>query len=369
MPLLPDQENLLGQVIKASQDGAYDALLISGDLFDRSLPSEEAVLLWSLFLRELHAACPKLPLLVISGNHDSAARVAYASDALSLVKIHVRGGAGQIEVPVELTSASGEKVQIWLIPFLWAGDLDAGEKDAELRFRTQEETLAAAIKLIEGHQDPDAIQVALSHCFSQGGEASDSERVLVGTATHVHPSLFSSFDYVALGHLHRPQKISERIWYSGSILPYSFSEANDAKCLLEVTLRKGQPPVVEMQPLSFPRPMQRLSGALSELLDDPKFSTAENSFVEITLRQADAGKNPFSLLKQRFQYLLHLRYASDDLEGEALEGHLSEIKRGEDLFADYRRFASDLGLSPEDAEARATLVKELMRSSERKAEA
>lgn len=352
-PLLDDQRQILGRIVEQCRTGGYDALAISGDLFDRSLPSEDAVRLWSAFLRDLRAACPALPLLAIAGNHDSAARVAYAADALALAGIHVRGGAEGLEVPVALTAAGGQRLQAWLLPFLWAGDLDGGD-GAPRAARTQEATLAAALDRIRPGQDPEALQLVLAHCFARGGQASESERVLVGTATDVDAALFEGFDYVALGHLHRRQRVGARAWYPGSPLPYAFSEAGDPKGMLEVVLRPGEVPEVAPVPLEAPRPLRRLRGTLVELLEDPRFAADAGALVEATLDQADAGAHPFALLRQRFPNLLHLRYAEED--SRSLAALPAPAERVGDLLDDYRRFAQDLGLDEAAVAQRAALV-------------
>ena len=353
-PLLAAQGDVLDQIIAHCRATAYDALLVSGDLFDRSLPPEDAVRLWSRFLRDLRAACPELPVLVIAGNHDSAARVAYAADALTAARIHVRGGSEAILDPVELTGPSGERMQVWMIPFLWAGDLDAPGEDGQGLIRTQEETLKEAIARIRPLQDPGALQLLLAHCFARGGAATDSERTLVGTATDVDPGLFAPFDYTALGHLHRCQRVADRAWYSGSPMPYSFSEALDEKGMLAVELKRDQAPGVTRVPLRPPHPMRRLRGALKDLLQDPRYDPDTACLVEITLRKEDAGANPFALLKTRFPLLLHLEYQPEAADAAAPGRGAAE--RNGDLLSDYRQFAASIGLDAETVAARAALA-------------
>jgi len=359
--LLDDQRVVLGQVVECCRTGGYDALVIAGDLFDRSLASEGAVRLWSEFLRDFRAACPLLPLLVIAGNHDSAARVACAADALERSGIHARGGTEALERPVELRGATGERMQVWLVPFLWAGDLDGGEADGERAVRTQAETLALALERIRPSQDRSAAQVVAAHCFTRGGTPSDSERVLVGAATEVEPELFAGFDYAALGHLHRGQKVLDHVWYSGSPLPYSFSEAHDAKALLSVEVVPGRPPRVDRIPLAIPRPMRRLADTLQALVVDPRYQPDTECLVEITLPALETGANPFQLLKQRFRHLCSLGYAPGPWAPAGDAPVPASPRRGGDLLSDFRQFGADLGLEPDGLEARAVLVAGLAR--------
>ena len=352
-------------MVDCCRAGGYDALVISGDLFDRSLASEGAVRLWSGFLRDLRAACPALPLLVIAGNHDSAARIACAADALALAGIHVRGGAEDLERPVELRNPKGERLQAWLVPFLWAGDLDVGPEEGEPAPRTQSQTLALALERIRPRQDRCAAQVVAAHCFTRGGRPSDSERVLVGTATEVDPGLFDGFDYAALGHLHRCQKVLDRVWYSGSPLPYSFSEAQDTKTLLSVDLDGAGAPRVEPVPLTIPRPMRRLSGTFRDLVEDPRYQPDTECLVEITLPSFETGANPFQALKQRFRHLCSLVYADgarDPMEDVPVP---AAPQRGGDLLSDFLQFAADLGLEAGDLEGRTVLVERIAKELER----
>jgi exonuclease SbcD len=189
--------------------------------------------------------------------------------------------------------------------------------------------------------------------------------VLVGTATEVDPALFGPFHYAALGHLHRCQKVAERVWYCGSPLPYSFSEAGDSKALLSVELDRVRPPRVTPVPVAIPRPMRRLSGSLRELLEDPRFQADTECLVEITLPADEAGANPFQLLKQRFRYLCNLGYAPDPRGSAGSPAAPSGPRRGGDLLSDFRQFAADIGVAAADLEARAALVADLARELDR----
>ena len=356
-PLLDDQRAVLEQIIGHCRASACDALLVSGDLFDRHQPSEEALRLWSQFLVSFRETCPRLPLLVIAGNHDSAARVAYASSALSLAGIHVRGGADDLERPVTITGADGERAQVWMAPFLWAGDLDAGGT----RIRTQEETLAEAVARIRPGQEPGVLQVLMGHCFARGGAVSESERPLLGQATEVDAGLFSGFDYTALGHLHRGQRITDRVWYCGSPLPYSFSEWRNANGVLAVALAQGETPTVTRLALDIPRPLRKLEGTLEELLEDPRFQPDMACFVAATLRQVAAEANPFALLKRRFPFLVQVQYEGGEKGGSA---EPAPTEAPGDLLADFRRFATGLRLTPEHLEAHVDLADSLIKELE-----
>ncbi|HWQ10465.1 MAG TPA: exonuclease subunit SbcD, partial [Holophaga sp.] len=272
--LLEDQKHFLDGLLDHLRVNRYDALLLAGDVFDRAIPPEEAVALWNGFLEAFCTECPDTALLAITGNHDSATRVAVAARVIERTGIHLRGGAERLAEPVTIRDAEGAVARIWMVPFLWSGSLQEGA-DGQRVLQTQEEALAEAVRRIRAQADPAELNVLVAHCFASGGQVSDSERTLVGTAVQVDPGLFEGFDYVALGHLHRPQALGPRIRYSGTPLPYSFSEASQRKSMAAVTLAKGVEPAVDLVPVQPFRAMMDLKGTLAELQADPKYAGLE----------------------------------------------------------------------------------------------
>jgi len=333
--LLVDQERYLGDLLDHLRESRYDALVVAGDVFDRSIPSEEAVDLWNDFLEEFATACPETSLLAIAGNHDSATRLALASRIIERSGIHIRGGVDRIEDPVTVSDADGVVVRVWMLPFLWAGTLIQDREDGRWALQTQEEALAEAVRRIQAKVDPRELNVLLAHCFAKGGQATDSERTLVGPAVQVDPGLFRGFDYVALGHLHRAQALGPKIRYSGSPLPYSFSESGHAKAMMAVTLRKGIDPIVEAVPVTPLRPMKDLRASLEELLSDPRFAGLEDSYIRVTLTQPSGIGQPVARLRLRFPLLLEfLEYSSPQT---GLEDALLQT-RHEDLLDEFQAF-------------------------------
>jgi exonuclease SbcD len=340
-PLLPDQLVFLAQLIALLRDDPHDALIIAGDVFDRSIPPEDAVERFGDFLRDLRAACPALPIVLIAGNHDSAARLAYASPLLAAAGVHVRGAVDPtlaVDRPVRVRGAEGDEAEIWPLPFLWPGALGAHAEGEEASIGTQESVFVEALRRLRDRRDPSAHQVLVAHCFAAGGVVSDSERTLIGTATQIDAACFADFDYVALGHLHRPQRVSANAWYSGSPLEYSFSEAGDPKVLLSVTLSRGAPPEVRKIPIAPPRGMSILRGPLRELLEDPRHLAHVDRYLRIELTDADPAAQPMALLRARFPYLLDLRVPRP----EAPEGRMAPAERRaradvEQDFLDFER--------------------------------
>ena len=305
--LLPDQQKFLKDLLAHLRESRYEALVIAGDIFDRSIPSEDAVDLWNHFLEDFASTCPDTALLAIAGNHDSATRLALASRLIERAGIHIRGGVERLEDPVTVRDADGAIARIWMVPFLWSGSLIQDREDGRFVLQTQEEALAEAVRRIRARINPGELNLLVAHCFANGAQVSDSERILVGTAAHIDPELFRDFDYVALGHLHRPQALGAKMRYSGTPLPYSFSEATHVKAMAAVTLRKGFNPVVAAIPVIPLRPMKDLRGTLQELETDPRYTGLDDSYVRVTLTEPSLVGQPVMRLRLRFPFLLEFQ--------------------------------------------------------------
>lgn len=231
--MLEDQRHVLSQVIDMLGAHEADALLVAGDLYDKATPSAEAVALVDWFLSE--AAETGVPAIVIPGNHDSAERVAYAGAMLARQGIHVAPVYDGTIRPVELADDDGP-VRIWPIPFVRPATVRHFFPDEDISDYTD------ALRVVVGScvLDRSVRNIAVAHQFVTAGatspELSDSE-VSVGGLDNVDAGVFSGFDYVALGHIHRPQRIgSDTVRYAGSILKYSFSEALGSKSAVLVEL-------------------------------------------------------------------------------------------------------------------------------------
>lgn len=231
--MLEDQRHVLSQVVDMLGAHEADALLVAGDLYDKATPSAEAVALVDWFLSEV--AETGVPAIVIPGNHDSAERVAYAGAMLARQGIHVAPVYDGTIRPVELADDDGP-VRIWPIPFVRPATVRHFFPDEDISDYTD------ALRVVVGSctLDRSVRNVAVAHQFVTAGatspELSDSE-VSVGGLDNVDAGVFSGFDYVALGHIHRPQRIgSDTVRYAGSILKYSFSEALGSKSAVLVEL-------------------------------------------------------------------------------------------------------------------------------------
>jgi exonuclease SbcD len=297
--LLDDQAHVLALIAKELESGGYDLFLIAGDVFDRGVPPPEAIVVWDGFLRRV-AACPNLVTVVISGNHDSAVRLSWSAEFLAEHRIHIRTKPEHLAEPVTVT-ADGREWDIFAVPFLQAGALPGADPETPA-LRSQQDLWKEALARLNTARKPGVSAILMAHLFAQGGAESDSERVFIGEAEQVPASWLIGWDYVALGHLHRPQEPASGVRYSGSPLAYSFSEAGQPKSMIRWT--DG---IVETLPLIPPRPLSRLEGRYDELCTSPNYDGYRDHWLEITLTDAALVSSPLDRLRPRFPYLLSLR--------------------------------------------------------------
>ena len=312
MPLLSVQEKMLNDICRILTGDTYAALLIAGDVYDRAVPSAEAVSLFSRFLAAIRTECPETAVFIIPGNHDSAQRLAFAHEILQSQRIYIAQNTAQLAHPVMLEH-NAEQIQIFLLPFLSFGSFPEDMRNGQQHGDSQADMAAAASALLKKAVNPNIPSLLLAHFFTIGGQSSSSERTFIGSAEYINPELFSFFDYAALGHLHRCQRVTDRMYYAGSPLAYAFDEAEDKKCVLSVTIdcsSTGFPVAVERIPITPERPLKRLEGCFADFFNGKNFDAWRDYFLEITLTDASVITNPMQLLRQKFPFLLSIRQKS-----------------------------------------------------------
>jgi len=346
--LLDDQRIMLGQLHDELGRDSYAALIISGDIYDRTVPPAEAVELFSGFLVSLRQDFPELEICIIPGNHDSAQRLSFADRILGTQHIHIVSNPEQSFHPI-ITVKNEEKLAIFLLPFLSAGTLKIPDKQnrspsasSELDFSVPEPSILlsqsdlaaeAARRFSAVLQKPELSgipSVLVAHLFTQKGISSESERIFLGMAEQVNPDLFSRFTYVALGHLHRAQKLSERMYYAGSPLAYAFDEAGISKHFLKVEidcLTSGFPVTVTRIPVEPFRKVTRLSAIFADFYTGTSYDEHAADYLELTLTDSELIANPMNLLRSKFPYLLSLKQGigqTGDKETESGASHSSD---------------------------------------------
>jgi exonuclease SbcD len=338
-PMGDDQDHALTQVLDMMKDGDYDALVVAGDIYDRSIPSTEAVRLLSSFFARLRSFSA-VPVFMIPGNHDSAVRLAYCAELMALSGVHIGSDPFVAHRPLAL-QAGDTVVRLYLAPFLephvfsgYDNDHSDGSGDDRPR-QTHESAVKTLLRRIEGDRQQGALAVFVGHLFATGGMTSESERTFLGGAGLVDPALLASFDYAALGHLHRPQRAGERCWYSGSLAKYSFSESGDVKGALSVELGRGECSVeaLNITPL---RDMARIRGSLQALLNSGEFNAHEGSYLEVELTDPALVANPLAILRRRFPHVLAVRQSLPEPGMGARR--IESMGKERSLEDDYRAF-------------------------------
>ena len=309
--LRAEQEHILSEVISQAENIHPDAILIAGDIYDKSVPSGEAVSLFDDFLTRLSNIEPAIPTLIIAGNHDSSQRLDYASRLLGSHHIYISGKVPETEDEhlkrVTLADGYGE-VTFYLLPFLKPGYV-RGLCGGELP-----ESYTDAVKAVLEREDIDFSErnVLLSHQFYTGNgempETCDSELLSVGGMDNVDVSSVKEFDYVALGHLHGSQRVGmDHIRYCGTLLKYSVSEAGQEKSLHVVELgAKGDPVCVEKILLHPLRDVRKLKGNLADIIAQAEESQQED-YVSVTLTDEIDPYNPKEQLEKVYSHILEVR--------------------------------------------------------------
>jgi len=305
--LLAEQEAVLSGLADVVRAERVDVVLVAGDVYDRAVPSADATGVLDRVLSRLRAA--GAAVVLTPGNHDSARRLGFASGLLAVSGVHVRATTASLDEPVLLPDAHGE-VAVYGLPFL-EPEVARHELGGELA-RSHQAVLSAAMDKVRAdlYFRPGVRSVVLAHAFVGGGLPSESERdIAVGGVDLVSPAVFDGVDYVALGHLHRPQTLSPRLRYSGSPLPYSFGEAGQRKQVWLVDLDAGGLADVRAVPLPTPRRLSVVTGELAQLLADPAHEPLVDDFVSARLTDPVRPTDAMRRLRSRFPHCVHLEWA------------------------------------------------------------
>ena len=305
-----EQRSVLRQIVELSCAQQPDAVIMAGDIYDSPVPSAEAVSIFDDFLTQLCRQLPKAAIFIIAGNHDSAKRIDFASSILAKHNVFIAGmppiKPEEYIKRITLEDEYGE-VDFYLLPFV---------KPAYVRHVFEEDIVsydAAVRRLLEREKiDTSKRNVLISHQFYTAGGAEpltcDSEVRFVGGIENVDVSVLEPFEYAALGHIHRPQKMGKEIYrYCGTPLQYSVSEAGENKSVTLVELNeKGSAPVLRELAIIPPRKVRRMEGTLVEILESVS-EEERHDFVSITLKDEVEAYLPKERLEEKFDHILEIR--------------------------------------------------------------
>lgn len=317
--LMEDQEYILKQIIQRVREQDVDVVLISGDIYDRAVPPGEAVALFDDFLSEL--AEDQRKVCIISGNHDSPERIAFASRLIAASGVYLSPVyQGEVQ-PVRLEDSYGP-VNIYMLPFI---------KPVHVRHFFPEEEIHSytdAVRSAITHMNVDGRErnVLLAHQFVTGAFRSDSEDISVGGLDNVDADVFDHFDYVALGHLHRAQNVeNNRIRYCGTPLKYSFSECKDEKTVTIVELGNKEDILVDTVPLVPLRDMIELEGEFREVVSAPFYENVDTeAFIRLTLTDEREVLDAFSRLRSIYPNLMAMDYKKRTVQKDQEAGGTRE---------------------------------------------
>lgn len=360
-PMLEDQRYILEQILKKTKESAADAVIIAGDIYDKPVPSAEAVDLFDDFLVGLTRLGVRV--FLISGNHDSAERISYAGRLLRESQVYISPRFDGILHSVPISDDFGT-VNVYLIPYIhpslvrnaWPEE-KVGSYDDAMR-----------VLLEKSGVDPGARNLAVVHQFVTAGgqspEETDSEEKHVGGLDNVDASAFDAFDYVALGHLHGPQRIGrDTIRYAGSPLKYSFSEEKQNKSITLAELKEKGEVTYDLLPLEARRDLRTVRGSFAEVTS-PEFTARlkGDDYYRVILTDENDVPNALSRLRRRFyENLMILEYdntrTSSDVRIEAEEGE--EEKEPIEVLGDLYQMQNGREMTPLQKETAQKLIRRI----------
>ncbi len=301
--MLEDQKHILNCILDITSEQSPDAVIIAGDVYDKTVPPAEAVLLFDEFLFSL--AKMDIPVFIISGNHDSVERLSFGSRLMEKSRVYISQSYRRGCTPVVLNDSFGT-VNLYMLPFIKPVHVRQQFEDAEIT--SYSEAVRAAIE--DMNIDTGKRNVLITHQFVTGAQLCDSEDITAGGTDSVSASLFDGFDYVALGHIHRPQSVTrDTLRYCGSPLKYSFSEADYEKSVTVVELKEKGVVNITLVPLVPLRDMREIKGTYDTLTARSFYSGFDtNDYMHITLTDEDDIFDAIGKLRVIYPNIMKLDY-------------------------------------------------------------
>ena len=342
--LLEDQAHALAQIVALAVEHAVDAVLIAGDIYDRAVPPASAIALLDETLHCL-SHTHNIPVILISGNHDSPERLAFGARQLANQNIHILHQLKDSHKPVIIKSAN-ETTAIYGIPYHTPEQI---RSDFQIPCTTFDQAQRHMLEQILSQPTPTDFQILMSHCFVDGADACDSERPLsIGGADRVSASPMLNFDYVALGHLHgQQQRGAAHIRYSGSPLKYSFSEENHNKAVTLVELQKGRAATSQQLAIKPLRNMRTLTGKIGDLIANGKSDPHREDYLAITLTDEHAILDAMAKLRSAYPNVLLLEKTFLQREQQLPQGTQRLQKNTLAMFQDFYQELQGASLSGE----------------------
>lgn len=359
--LTEDQAHILDGFVEIVRDTRPDVVVIAGDIYDRAVPPPSAVELLGDVLDRLVRE-EKVPVLAIAGNHDGGTRLRFLSGMLREQGLHLAGDVRH-PVPAPVFADADGPVRFHLIPY--ADPPLAREALADDSLMDHDAALGALLDRARAGASAGERQVAVAHAFVAGGEETESERKLVvGGSALVEASRFDGFDYVALGHLHRPQTAGrDSARYSGSLYPYSFDEAAHGKSVALVEMDATGACRVECLPLPARRAVRRVEGSLKDILRDARADPARDDYLCVRLADRGAILDPMGQLREVYPNILHVERPLEEVPGGSglVIGPGARKMSPEELFTAFHAEVTGQDLTEAERAALVEVVEEMDR--------
>lgn len=355
--MLEDQEYILTKIINIIDEEKPEGVIIAGDVYDKSVPSAEAVALFDDFLVRLSKR--NLSVFVISGNHDSAERIAFGGRLMNGSGIYMSPVYDGDVKPVTLEDEYG-KINVWMLPFVKPAHIRKFNEDKEIGSYT--DAVRVAIESLDINSAERNIMI--THQFVTGADRTESEEISVGGTDNVDVSVFDIFDYTALGHIHRPQNCkSEKVRYCGTPLKYSFSEANDKKSVTVIELGEKGKLDIKTVPLFPMRDMVEIKGKYDEIMlrDFYENTTYREDYTHITLTDEEDIPDAIGKLRVVYHNLMKLDY--DNMRTRSMNciygAEDVEEKSHFELFAEFFEQQNNQPMTEEQSEFVKNLIAEV----------
>ena len=352
--MIDDQKYILNQILEIIDKEKPDAVIIAGDVYDKQVPSIEAVELLDSFISDISKR--KTTTFIISGNHDSAERLAFGSSLMAMGKIYIspvyNGKISKYTLKDDFGSAN-----FYLLPFVKPSHVKRFFPDEKI------ESYTDAIKVVVDNLklDTSEINIFIAHQFVTGASRTESEEISVGGLDNVDASVFEDFDYVALGHIHRPQKIgTERIRYCGTPLKYSFSEVNDTKSVSIIEINSKEDFNLRMIPLVPKRDMRKIRGTYEELTTKNSYeNTNTDDYIHVTLTDEFNVADAIQKLRVIYKNIMKLEY--DNMRTREsrkinLDDMVIENKNPLEIFSEFYKLQNNKEMNDEQKE----IIKRIM---------
>lgn len=353
-PMYEDQEYILTEIIKIIDNEKPDAVLIAGDIYDKSIPPSDAVTMFDAFLVLLSKR--NLKVFVISGNHDSPERLSFCSRLIEKSGVYFSPVYNGHIAPIKLEDEYGE-VNIYMLPFVKPANVRRFFDDREILSYT--DAMEAAIS--EMNVNRESRNVLVTHQFVTGADRTESEEISVGGTDNVDVSVFDDFDYVALGHIHRPQNcLSKRVRYCGTPLKYSFSEANDKKSVTIVELKEKGSLEIHTADLVPKHEMREIKGKYEEITAKSFYenTTYQTDYMHITLTDEEDIPDGVGKLRTIYHNLMKLDYDNMRTRSNSqITGAQNiEEKSPLELFEDFYEMQNNQPMSEEQRDYISSLI-------------